>query len=302
MRRPYAWEGALIVFFFLLLLLTLNIVFGVIQAMVQEPLVLSPILILGELLILGLVVIWTAIRGLPWRSTFRLYKTSWSLLGLSFLVAVTWWFVATGLATVIEQIVSRIGPPPDIPPPTGLLDAVGYMVAVVFLAPLCEEPVFRGFIMQGWLRYGFFAGIVGSGILFGIQHGQLTPVIPISMVGIVLGILVSRAGSLWPGVVAHATYNAIGAPFLILPGSMPEISDTTLVIAGLAALPVALAVLWLYHRLAPPWQPPEREEAVEKGRLVATGVALVLVLVMFMVMVSLELIVRLNPPQVLGSL
>lgn len=302
MRRPYAWEGALIVFFFLLLLLSLNIIFGLVQSLVQEPLVLSPILILGELLLLGLVILWAAVRGLPWQATFRLYKTGWSLLGLSLLVAVAWWFVAAGLATIIEQVVSRIGPPPEIPPPVGLLDAAGYLVALVILAPLCEEPVFRGFVMQGWLRYGFFAGVVGSGILFGIQHGQLTPLIPISMVGIVLGILVSRAGSLWPGVVAHAAYNAIGAPFLILPESMPEIGDSSLIMAGLAALPVALAALWLYHRLAPPFQPPEREEPLEESRLIATGVALLLVLLMFMVMVSLELIVRLYPPQVLGSL
>lgn len=294
MQRPQAWESTFIVFSFLLLLLVLNILFGILQTVVEEPLILSPILILGELLILGLIVLWIVIRRLPWQETFRLYRTSWLLLGLSLLVAAAWWFVATGLAVMIELLFSQIGPPPEVPPPADLLDAVGYMIAIVILAPLCEEPVFRGFVMQGWLRYGFGAGLVGSGILFGLQHGQMTPVVPISIVGIVLGFLVFRANSLWPGVVAHAIYNGMGAPFLIVPESMPEIGDSTLMIAGLAALPVAVTLLWVYHRLAPPFQPPVREP-LESRQFVILGVSLFLVMVMFLVMVSLELFVRLNP-------
>jgi hypothetical protein len=116
MRRPYAWESTLLVFVFLLLLLSLNLIFGVIQSFLEQPLVLSPILIFGELLVLIVVIIWTTVRRLSWQETFRLHKTSWSLIGLSFLVAITWWFVGTGLATLMEQLFSLIGPPPEIPP------------------------------------------------------------------------------------------------------------------------------------------------------------------------------------------
>lgn len=294
MQRPQAWESTFIVFSFLLLLLVLNILFGLLQSFVEEPLRLSPILILGELLILGLMVLWVVIRRLSWQETFLLYGTSWLLLVLSLLVAAAWWFVATGLAVMIELLFSQIGPPPEVPPPATPLDALGYGLAIVILAPLCEEPVFRGFVMQGWLRYGFVAGLVGSGILFGLQHGQMTPLIPISIVGIVLGFLVFRANSLWPGVAAHAMYNGMGAPFLILPESIPEISDSAFMIAGLAALPVALALLWVYHRLASPFQPPVREP-LARGQFVIIGVSLLLVLGMFLVMVSLELFIRLNP-------
>ncbi len=294
MRRPYAWEGALIVFFFLLLLLGVNIIFGLFQSLFEEPLALSPVLIIGELLILGLVLLWAAVRGLPWQETFYLYKTSWSMIGLSVLLAVAWWFVATALATLIEQLVSRIGPPPEIPPPRHQLDAIGYLVAIIILAPICEEPVFRGLVMRGWLRYGFVAGVAGSGILFGLQHAQITAAIPISIVGVVLGIVTFRAGSLLPAVVTHAVYNGLGAPFLVFPEKMPEISDLTLVIAGGVALPFALFVVWLYHRLAPAFDPPEREP-LEPGRLLALVLSLLLVLGLFLVLVSLEVFIRLNP-------
>jgi membrane protease YdiL (CAAX protease family) len=294
MRRPYVWEGALAVFFFLLLLFGLNMMVGFIQATLNTSLILSPLLIIGELLILGVVIIWVALRRLPWQETFYLYQTSWLMIGLSVLVAVTWWPVAVGLVTLIEQLFSLIGPPPEIPPPQNTLDAMGYFIAIVILAPLCEEPVFRGFIMRGWLRYGFVAGIVGSGVLFGLQHAQLNGVVPLSLVGIMLAIIASRAGSLWPAITIHAVYNGLSLPFLIFSERMPEISDATFIIAGLIALPAALFTLWLFHRLAPAFQPPKREPlTTEQG--VAILVSLLMVLGMFLLMVSLEVWIRLNP-------
>ncbi len=294
MHRPHAWEGALIVFVLLLLLLGLNLLFGVVQATVQGPVILSPFLIFGELLILGLVVAWAAFRRLPFQETFYLYKTNWLIIGLSILVAITCWPVATGLVTLIEQLFSLIGPPPEIPPPVDTLDAIGYFIAIVILAPLCEEPVFRGFIMRGWLRYGFVVGVVGSGVLFGLQHAQLSGAIPLSLVGIVLGGIAFRAGSLWPAIVVHAVYNGIAVPFLILPEVMPDISDTTFIIAGAMAMPVAGYSLWLYHRLAPPFQAPEREP-LKREQGIAIIISLLMVLGMFTTMILLELFVRLNP-------
>lgn len=294
MRRPYAWEGVLVVFAFLLLLLGLNLVVGVIQSFSQEPVTLSPVLVLGELLILGIVVAWVALRRLPWQETFYLYKTSWLLVAASILVAITWWPVAMGLATLMEQLFSLIGPPPEIPPPVNTLDALGYFVAIVILAPLCEEPVFRGFIMRGWLRYGFVAGVVGSGVLFGLQHAQLSGTIPLSLVGILLGVIAFRAGSLWPAVVIHAVYNGLAVPFLLIPDSMPEISDSTFVLAGAIAMPVAAFSVWLFHRLAPPFQTPQKEPLKPEQSIVII-VSLLLMLGIFAVMISLELFVRLNP-------
>lgn len=298
MSRPYAWEGVLIVFFFLLLLIGLNLLFGAVQYFTGQSLLLSPVLILGELLILALILIWAIFRHLPLQETFYLYPADWRLLGLSMLIAFTWWPVAIGLGTLMEQLFSMIGPPPEIPPPHNTLDAIGYFIAIVILAPLCEEPVFRGLIMRGWLRYGFVAGVVGSGILFGLQHAQLTNLVPLSLVGVVLGIVTFRAGSLWPAILVHATYNGLSIPFLLMPeAEIPEISDATFMLAGLIATPVALAVLWLYHRVAPPFQTPEKE-TFESEHRVAMIISFLLVLGLFSILALLEIYIRLNPDMV----
>ena len=67
----------------------------------------------------------------------------------------------------------------------------------------------------------------------------------------------------------------------------------------MAALPLAIAVLWLYHRLAPPFQPPQ-PEPLGSSRVIALGLSLLLVLLMYLVMVSLEVFIRLNP-QLIGT-
>lgn len=292
-RRPYAWEAVLVVFVFLLLLIGLNFAMGFVQlALGDFP--LSPVLIVGELLLLVVVIIWVARRRLSWQETFLLHPTSWRLIGLSVVVAVAWWPVITGLATLLEQLFSLIGPPPDIPPPQGPVDAFGYFVAIVILAPLCEEPVFRGFIMRGWLRFGLVAGVVGSGILFGLQHAQLNTLIPLSLAGIIIGIIAIRANSLWPAIVYHAVHNGLSAPFLLLIDWLPEISDRVLIGAGGLFVPLAIAALWLYHQAAPS-QPPFEAETLTSGQLAAIIFSTLLMLTILLVIIALEVFVRLNP-------
>jgi membrane protease YdiL (CAAX protease family) len=293
MRRPYAWEGTLIDFVLLLFLFGLNLVGGIIESILPESLPLAPLLIIGELLVLGTVMIWVAVRRLPWQETFYLYRTNWLTIGLSVLVAICWWPVTAGLVTLIEQFFSLIGPPPELPPPENTFEAVGYFIAIVILAPLCEEPVFRGFITRGWLRYGFAAGVGASGILFGLQHVQLNAVVPISLLGTVIAIIALRSGSLWPAVAMHATHNSLSILFLLFPDYL-DISDTTFIIAGVLAIPIALYALWRYHKMMPPFQPPNRESLkIEQG--LAIVLSSLMVLGMFTVMILLEIFIRLNP-------
>lgn len=294
MGRPYTWESTIIVFLFLLILLGLNLFFGLIQILVSEPLIFSPILIIGELFFLAVVVAWVAVRRLPWQATFYLYKTSWVLVGLGILLAIVWWPVAVGLGVLMEQIFSLIGPPPEIPAPRNTLDAIGYVVAIVILAPLCEEPIFRGFVLRGWLRFGLMAGVVGSGTLFGLQHGQLAGLLSLCLVGIVLGIVALRAGSLIPAVVLHAVYNGLAVPFLVAPDSVPDISDSTFLVAGAIFTPVALFTLWLYYRFSPSG-PSVRQAPPDRNQTVATIISFLMVLVMFTGIALLEILVRLNP-------
>ena len=90
---------------------------------------------------------------------------------------------------------------------TGLL----FNLVVLAITPaLCEELLFRGYVQRQLERgAGIVAGILISGVVFGLYHLRLTQAIPLCVLGIYLAWLVWRTGSLWPAIVVHFTNNAM---------------------------------------------------------------------------------------------
>lgn len=73
--------------------------------------------------------------------------------------------------------------------------------------PFGEEILFRGVIANALNRYGAFAGIVLSSIIFGLAHGANVVTLAAIVVGILSAILFRATGSIWPCVVLHGVYN-----------------------------------------------------------------------------------------------
>ncbi len=88
---------------------------------------------------------------------------------------------------------------------------LGLLVLCVAVAPaLCEELAFRGFILSGCRNLGSdWRAIVVSALFFGATHAFLQQSINACLLGIVLGYLAVRSGSLLPGVVFHFLHNAM---------------------------------------------------------------------------------------------
>jgi membrane protease YdiL (CAAX protease family) len=82
-------------------------------------------------------------------------------------------------------------------------------VVIAVVAPVVEELTFRGAgygLLERWGR-GF--AIVAVGLLFGLAHG-LVEALPILVAfGCALAWLRSRTGSVYPGMLVHAAFNAI---------------------------------------------------------------------------------------------
>lgn len=92
-------------------------------------------------------------------------------------------------------------------PPLNRSVAVGYGVLG---APLIEEVVFRGFLLPPLMRRsGTWPAVVLAGSVFGLFHAaDPYAVAPLVVLGIGLGWLRVRSGSLWPGVLVHVGNNA----------------------------------------------------------------------------------------------
>ena len=106
---------------------------------------------------------------------------------------VTWWFIETG-----DVIFYFDGTYPALP---NLL-ALG---AVVILAPVTEELLFRGLLLRRWAhKYGLVTGIVLSSVLFGAVHPD--PIGAIAF-GIGMCIITLRTRSLLLPMICHAANN-----------------------------------------------------------------------------------------------
>jgi membrane protease YdiL (CAAX protease family) len=119
-----------------------------------------------------------------------------------------------GYARLLEALGTRI---PEQAAMRWLLDhrdAPGFvlmLVAVALTGPVMEECCFRG-LLQPWLvaRIGAAPGIVVTSALFGLMH---TPVLylalPIGLIGLFLGVVRHRSGSLLLPAVLHAVHNSL---------------------------------------------------------------------------------------------
>jgi len=85
------------------------------------------------------------------------------------------------------------------------------VLLLIAVAPaICEELAFRGFILSGLRRMGHTWGaIAGAALFFGLAHGLLQQSLSACAVGLVIGYVVVKTGSLWPGVLFHMTHNGL---------------------------------------------------------------------------------------------
>lgn len=148
--------------------------------------------------------------------------------GLAALCGVTLWAASLGL---MELQSSFWAPPPgyldqfrhlhDLLRPNGVLDGLVSLAAIALAPAICEELLFRGTVLPMLQRpFGAGAALVVSACLFGMIHldtiqratgPEFTLYrVPFALaVGIGLGLLRVRTGSLVTPILAHCTLNSI---------------------------------------------------------------------------------------------
>jgi len=154
-------------------------------------------------------------------STFGLRRTSsrWLLISVGVgLVA----FVFKGLAIMAWiQITRDTDNVQDVYAEggrNGLLSLVLSTVLISVFSPFGEELLYRGIVTNALLRYGPFAGVVGSTVIFALMHG-INIVFPAAIVaGLATAEVFRRSGSIWPGLVVHIVFNLPTIPVMVLVG------------------------------------------------------------------------------------
>lgn len=122
-----------------------------------------------------------------------------------------------GLASLLESVLKAVGmETAEQSSVQWLLDpatswAVRVIVAVyaAFVAPVCEEVLYRGMLLTEAMRFrwGVTGAIAAVSVLFALAHGSLVALLPLCLVGVVCALFAVRTGSLLPGIALHATFN-----------------------------------------------------------------------------------------------
>ena len=89
------------------------------------------------------------------------------------------------------------------------------LLLVLAIAPVVEELIFRGVLLQRWAtKWGMPKALAASSVLFGLLH--LNNPVGLTLFGLVMGLLYVRTRSLWVPIVCHALNNlaAVGIAFL----------------------------------------------------------------------------------------
>jgi membrane protease YdiL (CAAX protease family) len=169
-------------------------------------------------LLLGIVMLLT--RGLDRRSFLAFRRPpSWPrAVGIGAVVI----FVVLVVSGIVAQFANaerEQGLIPEHWDPSRIAPFVAFCVVVVVIAPIVEELLFRG-VGYGLLeRFGQYPAIVMVGIAFALVHGLIAGFAVIATFGAGLAYLRAKTGSIYPGMLLHASFNAFGLAIGIATGS-----------------------------------------------------------------------------------
>lgn len=219
--QPRIWQGrdvaaglGLIAAAFVLVVIGLGVYVGVTgDEDTDAPGVIATLFF--ELLIGASVLFLAARRGRSFRDLGFVRPQRWGLIGIvwagSYGILVAYQLVLA----LIDRLgidVSRLREGNPLPIDSG--DGIGLIVvlglAVVIVAPLCEELFFRALIFRGLRGYWrLLPSLAVSGLIFGAFHGNLSVLVPFTFVGALFAWGYEESESLLTPVLAHLLVNGV---------------------------------------------------------------------------------------------
>lgn len=121
-------------------------------------------------------------------------------------------------------------------------DELMAFLAVVILAPIAEELLFRGIIFRMLVKHwSEIAAIIVSALLFGIYHMNLMQAIYVLPVGLLLGYTAYKCKSVLPCIMIHMINNFMPYVLGVLPESLQAEWFCVIIVLVCAA---ALFAIW----------------------------------------------------------
>jgi uncharacterized protein len=148
-------------------------------------------------------------RGLTRRELGLRAPESWSrAIGFTTATLITLLVVEVALEAVLNGTGEQGLEPTHWEPSKAIPFALNAAV-VVLLAPLVEELTFRGVGFTLLARFGTVVAVVGTAIAFAADHGLVEGFPALFVFGVAVALVRVRTGSIYPGMLLHACFNAL---------------------------------------------------------------------------------------------
>ena len=121
---------------------------------------------------------------------------------------------ASVMVIMIMQVINMLFPFPEhyleqMSSMFKMTDNIWIQLAVIALLPgICEEVLFRGFLIRFYEGYGKKAAVIISALLFAAFHLDPFRLLPTFLLGLLLGYLTLRSGSIVNSMLSHFINNA----------------------------------------------------------------------------------------------
>ncbi|MBW4615177.1 MAG: CPBP family intramembrane metalloprotease [Desmonostoc vinosum HA7617-LM4] len=120
---------------------------------------------------------------------------------------VSFYLLSLAAPSFIEELMRQVAA--DASPRTSAPLLYNLLVAIVYVvvAPIAEEFLFRGIILQRWAtKWGIRTALLASSLMFGIGHAN---VVGLSLFGVIMGVLYIKTRTLIVPIACHALNNLL---------------------------------------------------------------------------------------------
>ncbi len=96
------------------------------------------------------------------------------------------------------------------------VDIINLCIFAVVIAPVVEEFIFRGFlypVLKSHLGRGAALGV--TALLFGISHAHGLAFLPLTALGLVLGLVYDQSGRLGYPILLHGIFNSVTCAMIV---------------------------------------------------------------------------------------
>lgn len=213
-----------------------------------------PYCLCSFLLYIGIYLIYNKLSKIEFRAVKPKFKMKWHTYAIIGVVGIISLFGIQYFVGIFDNILQAIGYPLELgfsminPTNWGTYILCIFLLAVV--PAIGEELLFRGMILHGLRsRFNDVVSVLLSGLMFALMHGNLQQLVYPFILGVIMGWIVLRTGSLISSILVHFINNFLVVTFAFIENTtgfnfaLPNVWWFYLLAIGLFALTVAICFI-----------------------------------------------------------